>query len=171
MQAAVNALKDHPIVNSSVEGGKIILKKSVNIGMAVASPTGLIVPVIKHADQKSFLELARSINDVAVRTRAKRLNPEEITGGTFTMTNYGVFGNIIGTPIINQPQVAILGIGAIKKRPMVVTDAEGNDAIAIRSMVYLTLAFDHRIIDGAIGGQFLATLVNQLEQFDFAKTS
>jgi len=136
--------------------------------MAVASPSGLIVPVIKSAEKMSFLELARAINDIAVRTRSKRLHPDEILGGTFTITNYGVFGNIIGTPIINQPQVAVLGIGAIKKRPVVVTDAEGNDTIAIRSIAYLTLAFDHRIIDGAIGGQFLARVVANLEQFDFA---
>jgi 2-oxoglutarate dehydrogenase E2 component (dihydrolipoamide succinyltransferase) len=114
------------------------------------------------------LELARAINDIAVRTRAKKLHPDEILGGTFTMTNYGVFGNIIGTPIINQPQVAILGIGAIKKRPVVLTDADGSDSITIRSIAYLTLAFDHRLIDGAIGGQFLANVVANLEQFDFS---
>jgi pyruvate/2-oxoglutarate dehydrogenase complex dihydrolipoamide acyltransferase (E2) component len=170
VDAAVRALKDFPIVNSSIEGDKIILKKSVNFGMAVASPSGLIVPVIKRAETMSFLELARSINDIAVRTRSKRLQPDEVLGGTFTITNYGVFGNIIGTPIINQPQVAILGIGAIKKRPVVISDAEGNDVIAIRSIAYLTLAFDHRIIDGAIGGQFLARVVANLEQFDFSKT-
>ena len=168
--AAVRALKDFPIVNSSIEGDKIILKKSVNFGMAVASPTGLIVPVIKSADKMTFLELARSINDITVRTRSKRLHPDEVLGGTFTITNYGVFGNIIGTPIINQPQVAILGIGAIKKRPVVASDAEGNDVIAIRSIAYLTLAFDHRIIDGGIGGQFLAKVVSNLEQFDFSRT-
>ena len=168
IDAAARALKDFPIVNSSIEGDKIVLKKSVNFGMAVSSPSGLIVPVIKSAEKMSFLELARVINDIAVRTRSKRLHPDEILGGTFTITNYGVFGNIIGTPIINQPQVAVLGIGAIKKRPVVVTDAEGNDTIAIRSIAYLTLAFDHRIIDGAIGGQFLARVVANLEQFDFA---
>jgi pyruvate/2-oxoglutarate dehydrogenase complex dihydrolipoamide acyltransferase (E2) component len=169
VDAAVRALQDFPIVNSSIEGDKIILKKSVNFGMAVASPTGLIVPVIKSAEKMNFLELARSINDIAVRTRSKRLHPDEVLGGTFTITNYGVFGNIIGTPIINQPQVAILGIGAVKKRPVVVADAEGNDMIAIRSIAYLTLAFDHRLIDGAIGGQFLAKVVANLEQFDFSK--
>ena len=167
--AAVRALTEFPIVNSSIEGDKIILKKSVNFGMAVASPSGLIVPVIKSAEKKSFLELARSINDITVRTRSKRLHPDEVLGGTFTITNYGVFGNIIGTPIINQPQVAILGIGAIKKRPIVTTDAGGNDVIAIRSIAYLTLAFDHRIIDGAISGQFLAKVVAHLEQFDFSR--
>jgi pyruvate/2-oxoglutarate dehydrogenase complex dihydrolipoamide acyltransferase (E2) component len=137
--------------------------------MAVASPSGLIVPVIKRAENMTFLELARSINDIAVRTRSKRLHPDEVLGGTFTMSNYGVFGNIIGTPIINQPQVAILGIGAITKRPVVIADSGGNDEIAIRSIAYLTLAFDHRIIDGAIGGQFLAKVVANLEQFDFSK--
>ena len=169
VDAAVKALEDFPIVNSSIEGDKIILKRSVNFGMAVASPSGLIVPVIKSAEKMTFLELGRAINDIAVRTRSKRLHPDEVLGGTFTITNYGVFGNIIGTPIINQPQVAILGIGAIKKRPVVITDAEGNDSIAIRSIAYLTLAFDHRIIDGAIGGQFLAKVVANLEQFDFSR--
>jgi len=169
VDATVRALKAFPLVNSSVEGDKIILKKSINFGIAVASPTGLIVPVIKNADGKNFLGIARAINDLAVRTRAKRLMPEEIQGGTFTVTNYGVFGNIIGTPIINQPQVAILGVGAIKKRPVVVTNAEGHDSIAIRSMGYLTLAFDHRIIDGALGGQFLAKIVSNLEQYDFSR--
>jgi 2-oxoglutarate dehydrogenase E2 component (dihydrolipoamide succinyltransferase) len=167
--ASIRALKAYPLVNSSIEGDKIILKKSINYGIAVASPNGLIVPVIKNADGKNFLGLARAINDLALRTRAKRLMPDEIQGGTFTVTNYGVFGNIIGTPIINQPQVAILGVGAIKKRPVVLTDAEGRDTIAIRSMVYLTLAFDHRIIDGALGGQFLAKVVSNLEQYDFSR--
>jgi 2-oxoglutarate dehydrogenase E2 component (dihydrolipoamide succinyltransferase) len=167
--AAIQALKEFPIVNSSVEGDKIILKKSINVGMAVAAPTGLIVPVLKNAERMTFPEIARALNDVAARTRTKRLHPDEVLGGTFTVTNYGVFGNIIGTPIINQPQVAILGIGAIKKRPVVVTDGDGNDSIAIRSMVYLTLAFDHRIIDGAIGGQFVSKVVATLEQFDLSK--
>ncbi|TSA25045.1 2-oxo acid dehydrogenase subunit E2 [bacterium] len=169
VDATVRALKAFPLLNSSVEGDKIILKKSINFGIAVASPSGLIVPVIKNADGKNFFEIARAINDLAVRTRTKRLMPEEIQGGTFTVTNYGVFGNIIGMPIINQPQVAILGVGAIKKRPVVLTDAAGNDSIAVRSMVYLTLAFDHRIIDGALGGQFLAKVVSNLEQYDFTR--
>jgi 2-oxoglutarate dehydrogenase E2 component (dihydrolipoamide succinyltransferase) len=170
VDAAIRALKEFPLVNSSIEGDKIIMKSFINFGMAVASPSGLLVPVIKRADEKSFLALARDINDLAVRTRNKKLMPDEIQGGTFTITNYGVFGNIIGTPIINQPQVAILGVGAIKKRPVVVSDAEGNDTIAIRSIVYLTLAFDHRIIDGALGGQFLAKVVSNLEQYDFSRT-
>jgi pyruvate/2-oxoglutarate dehydrogenase complex dihydrolipoamide acyltransferase (E2) component len=169
VDAAVRALKDFPIVNSSIEGDKIILAKSINFGMAVAAPSGLIVPVIRNADGMNLLELARAINDLTVRTRSKRLQPDEVLGGTFTMTNYGVFGNIFGMPIINQPQVAILGIGVIKKRPVVLTDAEGNDTIGIRSIAYLTLAFDHRIIDGAIGGQFLSKVIANLEQFDFSK--
>ncbi|MEX0736836.1 MAG: dihydrolipoamide acetyltransferase family protein [Bacteroidota bacterium] len=169
INAAIRALKQFPLINSSVEGDKIILKKFINFGMAVAAPTGLIVPVIKNAEEKNFLGLARAINDIAVRTRTKKLLPEEVQGGTFTITNYGVFGNIIGIPIINQPQVAILGVGAIQKRPVVVTDADGNDSIAVRSMVYLTLSFDHRIVDGAIGGQFISAVVANLEQYDFSK--
>lgn len=158
--AIVKALKEFPLINSSVEGDKIIVKKFINLGMAVASDQGLIVPVIKNADEKNFIGLARSINDLAVRTRSKRLTPADIEGATFTFTNYGVFGNIIGIPIINQPNVAILGIGAIKKQPVVI-----NDAIAIRSISYLTLSFDHRIIDGALGGMFLERVVKYLEEF------
>jgi pyruvate/2-oxoglutarate dehydrogenase complex dihydrolipoamide acyltransferase (E2) component len=143
------------------------LKRFINFGIAVASPSGLIVPVIKNAEEKNFLGLARAINDLALRTRNKKLSPDEVMGGTFTLTNYGIFGNTIGAPIIHQPQVAILGVGAIKKRPVVVTDAGGNDSIAIRSIVFLTLAFDHRIVDGAIGGQFLEQVISNLEQYDF----
>ena len=171
LYAVVNALKQFPLVNASLEGDKIIVKKFINLGMAVASPTGLIVPNIRNAEEKSFLGLARAINDVAVRTRNKKLQPDEIMGGTFTVTNYGVFGNIIGVPIINQPQVAILGIGAIKKRPMVMTDGDGQDTIGIRSMVYFTLSFDHRILDGAIGGEFLAAVKRGIEEFDFSRVS
>jgi 2-oxoglutarate dehydrogenase complex dihydrolipoamide succinyltransferase (E2) component len=167
--AVVQTLKEFPIVNSSVEGDKIIFKSSVNLGIAVASPSGLIVPNIQRADEKNFIGLSRAINDLSVRTRNKKLSPDDIQGGTFTISNYGVFGTIIGTPIINQPQVAILGIGAIKKRPMVLTDNDGRDSIGIRSMTYLTLAFDHRIIDGAVGGQFLARLKWILENFEFNK--
>lgn len=170
INATIRALKQFPLINSSLEGDKIIIKKFINFGMAVAAPSGLIVPVIKNAEEKNFLGLARSINDIAVRTRNKKLLPDEVQGGTFTITNYGVFGNIIGIPIINQPQVAILGVGAVKKRPVVMTDADGNDSIAIRSMLYLTLSFDHRILDGAIGGQFISTVVSNLEQYDFSKT-
>ena len=167
LYAASRALQEFPLVNASIEGDKIIIKNSIGLGMAVASAGGLIVPVIKDAEEKNFLGLARAANDLALRTRNKKLQPEDVQGGTFTITNYGIFGNIIGTPIINQPQVAILGIGAIKKRPTVLTDAEGNDGIAIRSMAYLTLSFDHRIVDGALGGQFLEQVVRNLEQFDF----
>lgn len=158
--AVVRSLKDFSLVNSSMEGDKIIKKKYINLGIAVASENGLIVPVIRHAEEKSFLGLARAINDLATRTRTKKLLPDEVQGGTFTITNYGVFGNIMGTPIINQPQLAILGIGAIKKRPVVI-----GDAIAIRSMMYLTLSFDHRVIDGALGGMFLERIVKYLQEF------
>ncbi len=168
--AVVRALRDFPVVNSSVDGDKVIYKNFVNLGIAVASPGGLLVPNIRNAEEKNFLGLARAINDLSVRTRNKKLSPDDVQGGTFTISNYGVFGTIIGTPIINQPQVAILGIGAIKKRPVVVTDPDGSDLIGIRSMVYLTLSFDHRIIDGAIAGQFLARIRTYLEQFDFGKT-
>jgi len=160
--AVIKALKDFPLVNCSVEGDKIIVKKFINLGMAVASDQGLIVPVIKNAEEKNFIGLARAINDLAVRTRSKRLTPADIEGGTFTFTNYGVFGNIIGIPIINQPNVAILGIGAIKKQPVVI-----NDAIAIRSISYLTLSFDHRIVDGALGGMFIERVVKYLEEFEY----
>jgi 2-oxoglutarate dehydrogenase E2 component (dihydrolipoamide succinyltransferase) len=159
--AIVRAIKEYPLVNSSVEGDKIVLKKFVNLGMAVASENGLIVPVIKSAEEKNFIGLARAINDLATRARTKRLTPPDIEGGTFTFTNYGVFGTMIGVPIINQPQVAILGTGAIEKRAVVI-----NDAIAIRSMAYFTLAFDHRILDGALGGSFLESVVRQLEAYD-----
>lgn len=159
--AAVKALKQFPLVNSSIEGDKIILKRFIGLGIAVASEKGLIVPVIKNAEEKNFVGLARSVNDLATRTRSKRLTPADIEGGTFTITNYGVFGTMVGIPIINQPQVAILGIGAVKKRPVVI-----NDAIAIRSVAYFTLSFDHRIVDGALGGSFLETIVKLLENFD-----
>ncbi len=159
--AVVKALKQYPLVNSSVEGDKIILKKLIHLGIAVASENGLIVPVIKNAEEKNFTGLARAINDVAVRTRTKRLTPSDIEGGTFTITNFGVFGTMVGIPIINQPQVAILGTGAIRKRPVVI-----NDAIAIRSIGYFTLSFDHRIVDGALGGSFMDAVVKNLENFD-----
>ena len=161
--AVVRALKEFPLLNSSLAGDKVIFKKNINLGIAVASPAGLLVPVIKYADEKNFLGLAQAIHDLTYRTRAKKLLPEDISGGTFSLTNYGVFGNIIGTPIINQPQAAIFGIGAVKKRPVVVEN-EGNDSIEIRSMLYLTLSFDHRFIDGATGGQFTARVRQVLEQ-------
>jgi len=161
--AVVQALKKFPLVNSSVEGDKIIKKNFVNLGIAVASDNGLIVPVIHHAEEKNFLGVARAINDLAQRTRTKKLTPDDITGGTFTISNFGVFGTVMGTPIISQPQVAILGTGAVKKRVAVI-----NDAIAIRSIAYFTLSFDHRIIDGALGGMFMEEIVRLLEQFDAA---
>ncbi len=161
VEAVVKAIKKYPLINSSIEGDKIIKKNFVNLGIAVASDSGLIVPVIKHAEEKNFLGLARMVNDLAVRTRSKRLTPDDIQGGTFTISNYGVFGTLIGTPVINQPQVAILGTGAIKKRVVVV-----DDAIAIRSIAYFTLSFDHRIVDGALGGMFLEEVVRYLETFE-----
>jgi len=160
-EAVVSAIKKYPLVNSSVEGDKIIRKNFINLGLAVASESGLIVPVIRNAEEKNFTGLARAVNDLAARTRAKKLVPDEIQGGTFTITNYGVFGTLIGMPIINQPQVAILGTGAVRKRPVVI-----DEAIAIRSIAYLTLAFDHRIIDGALGGMFLEEIVRNLQRRD-----
>jgi 2-oxoglutarate dehydrogenase E2 component (dihydrolipoamide succinyltransferase) len=160
-EAVVSAIKKYPLVNSSVEGDKIIRKNFIHLGLAVASESGLIVPVIKHAEEKNFTGLARAINDIASRARSKKLVPDDIQGGTFTISNYGVFGTLIGMPIINQPQVAILGTGAVRKRPVVV-----DDAIAIRSIAYLTLSFDHRIIDGALGGMFLEEIVQNLQRRD-----
>jgi 2-oxoglutarate dehydrogenase E2 component (dihydrolipoamide succinyltransferase) len=165
--AAVCALKEFPIVNSSLEGDVVVYKNFINLGMAVAAPNGLIVPVVRNAEEKDFIHLAQSLTDVAIRARAKKLLPDDIANGTFSITNYGVFGSIIGTPIINQPQAAILGIGAMKKRPIVMTDDAGKDSMEIRSMVYLTLTFDHRIMDGAIGGQYLSRIKWYLEHFDF----
>lgn len=162
LEAAVKALVKYPYVNSSVQDKKIILKKHVNLGCAVALENqGLIVPVIKKAEEKNFIGLARGLNDLANRARTKKLLPDDVAGGTFTVTNPGVFGTIIGNPIINQPQVAILCLGAIQKRPVVV-----DDMIAVREMCYLTLSYDHRIIDGGLGGQFLAFIREYLEGWD-----
>ena len=161
IKAVINAIKKYPLVNTTIEGDKIIKKNFINLGLAVASENGLIVPVIKNAEEKNFLGLARAVNDLATRTRTKKLTPDDIQGGTFTISNYGVFGTLIGTPIINQPQVAILGTGAIKKRVAVV-----NDMIAIRSMAFFTLSFDHRIVDGALGGMFLEEIVKGLQNFE-----
>lgn len=165
--AVVSALKELSIVNSSLEGDVIIYKNFINLGIAVAAPNGLIVPVVRNAGEMDFISLARAVTDVAVRARAKKLLPDDIVNGTFSITNYGIFGSIIGTPIINQPQAAILGVGAVKKRPVIVSDDSGNESIDIRSMVYLTLTFDHRIIDGSLGGQFLYRVKWNLEHFDF----
>ncbi len=161
IKAACDALRAYPILNVSVEGDEIVYHKDLNVGIAVALEWGLIVPVIRNADELSIAGLARKVNDVAERARSKKLNPDEVHGGTFTVTNFGIFGGLFGLPLINQPQVAILGTGGIQKRPVVV-----NDAIAIRSMMYLALSFDHRVVDGAVADQFLATIQRSLEGFD-----
>ncbi len=166
-QAVTQAIRKFPVVNSQVNGEQVIYKGDINLGMAVALDWGLIVPVIKRADQLSISGLALTANDLADRARAKQLKPDEVTGGTFTITNPGVFGGLFGTPIINQPQVAILGIGTIEKRPKVITTADGDDVIAIRSMAYFALTFDHRIIDGADAERFLSYLKEVLEAGQF----
>lgn len=164
--ACIKALKKYPLVNSSIDGNTIIQKKYVNLGIAVAlEPAGLIVPNIKGADQKNILGLASSIHDLASRSRNKKLSPDDITGGTFTITNYGVFGTIFGTPIINQPEVAILGVGAIVKRPVVI-EVDGTDAIAVRSIMDITISHDHRLIDGMIGSLFIKYIKETLEGFN-----
>jgi 2-oxoglutarate dehydrogenase E2 component (dihydrolipoamide succinyltransferase) len=160
-KAVVSALRRFPIVNASLDGDNVIYKKDINLGIAVALESGLIVPVIKQADEKNLLGLSRAIADVAARARSKQLKPEDVHDGTFTITNPGQFGSQFGMPIINQPQVAILGVGTIEKRPIVI-----DDAIAIRTMAYLTLGYDHRLVDGATGDQFMADIKQQLENFD-----
>jgi pyruvate dehydrogenase E2 component (dihydrolipoamide acetyltransferase) len=160
VQAAANALKRFPIVNSSIEGETIIYKRPINIGIAVNLDWGLIVPVIKNADEKNLLGVARALNDIGERARNKKLSPDDVKDGTFTITNPGQFGGLIGTPIINQPQVAIMGIGGIKKRAVVI-----DDAIAIRPIVMLSLSFDHRVVDGAVADQFMADVQKQLENW------
>lgn len=166
--AIARALRDNPWVNGSVDGTNIIVKKHVNVGVATALPDGnLIVPVIKDADRMNITGIAHAVSDLASRARSKQLHPDEIAGGTFTLTNYGVFGLLHGAPIINQPQVAILGSGAIQKRP-VVREVLGEDMIVIRSMVYLSLSHDHRLIDGLLGGKFLSDVIKYLESFDDA---
>ena len=160
-KAVVDALRRHPILNASLDGDNVLLRKDVNLGIAVALETGLIVPVVANADEKNLLGLSRAIADVAERARAKQLKPEEVHGGTFTITNPGQSGAQFGMPIINQPQVAILGVGTIEKRPVVV-----DDAIAIRTMAYLTLGFDHRLVDGAVADEFMSEVKKQIETFD-----
>ena len=160
VRAAVEGLRAFPTVNSSVDGTNIVLHKECNIGIAVALDWGLIVPVIKNAEEKNFLGIARAMNDLAERARAKKLKPEEVAEGTFAITNPGVFGGLFGLPVINQPNVAILGLGTIEKRPVVI-----DDAIAIRSMVYLTLSYDHRVVDGAVAHQFMAKVKHTLENW------
>ena len=166
-QAIIAAIREFPIFNSQVSGDQIIYKADINLGMAVALDWGLIVPVIKRADNLSIAGLARAANDLADRARSKQLKPDDVAGGTFTITNPGVFGGLFGTPIINQPQVAILGVGAIEKRAKVITTEEGDDVIAVRHMAYFALSFDHRIIDGADAERFLAHVKQLLEAGQF----
>jgi 2-oxoglutarate dehydrogenase E2 component (dihydrolipoamide succinyltransferase) len=161
--ATVQALAEYPMVNSSLDGRNIIVHKQVHLGIAtsIGDGTNLIVPVVRDAGALNFVGIAAGIHDLATRARYKKLSPDEATGGTFTITNNGKFGVSMGLPIINQPQVAILGLGGIKKRPVVI-----NDAIAIRSMMYLSMSYDHRVVDGAVADQFLAQIVQALESFD-----
>ena len=166
IEAMSKAVKDFPMVNVSVEGTNIHIHKNVNIGMAAALPDGnLIVPVIKECQNRNLIGITKSVNDLATRARAGKLNPDDIQGGTITMTNVGTFGNLMGTPIINQPQVAIMACGIIKKKP-VVLETEFGDVIAIRHMMFLSLSYDHRVVDGALGGQFVRKVADYLEQFD-----
>ncbi len=170
IEAVAKAIRDYPMINSSISGTQIIVKKDVNIGMAAALPSGnLIVPVIKNADQLNMVGLTGKVNDLAARARVNQLKPEEIQGGTFTLTNVGTFGNVMGTPIINQPQVAILATGAIKKKPAVL-ETEFGDVIAVRQMMFLSLSYDHRVVDGSLGGSFLRRVADYLEQFDTNRT-
>lgn len=170
IEAIVKAIRDFPMVNVSVDGTRIIVKKDINMGMAVALPSGnLIVPVIRKADHLNLLGLTKAVNDLANRARVNRLMPDEIQGGTFTITNVGTFGNLMGTPIINQPQVAIMATGSIKKKPVVIETPQG-DTIGIRSMMFLSLSYDHRVVDGALGGSFLRRVADYIEQFDTART-
>ncbi len=170
VEAVTRALRDFPMVNSSVDGSRIIIRKDLNIGMAAALPSGnLIVPVIKNADFLSLTGLTKTVNDLASRARQNQLKPEEIQGGTFTLTNVGTFGNVMGTPIINQPQAAIMATGAIRKKPAVL-ETEYGDVIAVRQMMFLSLSYDHRVVDGMLGGSFLRRVGDYLEQFDPNRT-
>jgi len=166
VQAVIDGLREFPIVNASLDDNNVIYHREFNVGIAVALDWGLIVPVLKHADEKNILGIARGINDLGERARTKKLTPEDVQGGTFTITNPGVFGGLFGTPIINQPQVAILGVGGVHKRPVVV-ETEAGDSIAIRSMCILTLTFDHRLIDGAVADQFMAHVKSVIESGQF----
>ncbi|TAH18049.1 MAG: 2-oxo acid dehydrogenase subunit E2 [Cytophagales bacterium] len=166
IMAVAKALKDFPFVNASIEGDNMIIKKDINVGMAVALPSGnLIVPVIRNADQLNLLGLAHKVNDLAKRARENKLTPDELSGGTYTLSNIGSFGNVMGTPIILQPQVAILSVGAIQKKPAVL-ETEYGDVIAIRQMMFLSHSYDHRIVDGALGGSFVRRVADYLEKFD-----
>jgi 2-oxoglutarate dehydrogenase E2 component (dihydrolipoamide succinyltransferase) len=169
MMAVVKALKDFPLVNSSVDGDRIIVKKDINLGLAVALPSGnLIVPVIKNADQLNLLGMAHKVNELAKRARENKLTPDELSGGTYTVSNIGSFGNVMGTPIILQPQVAILSLGAIIKKPAVIETPQG-DLIGIRQMMFLSHSYDHRIVDGALGGSFVRRVADYLEKFDVSQ--
>lgn len=173
IEAVVKAIKDYPMINVSVDqsGSKIIKRKNINIGMATALPTGnLIVPVIKHADTKNLVGITKDVNGLAARARANKLAPDEIQGGTFTISNVGSFGNVMGTPIILQPQVAILAVGTIKKKPAVIETPQG-DVIAIRHFMFLSLSYDHRVVDGSLGGSFLRKIADYLEAWDTSRTS
>jgi 2-oxoglutarate dehydrogenase E2 component (dihydrolipoamide succinyltransferase) len=166
IECIVKAIKDFPMINISVDGTKIIIRKNINIGMAAALPSGnLIVPVIKNADRLNLLGITKSVNDLANRARNNKLQPDEIQGGTYTLTNVGTFGNVMGTPIIPQPQVAIMAAGAIRKKPAVIETPQG-DTIGIRHMMFLSHAYDHRVVDGALGGQFVRRVADYLEQWD-----
>ena len=166
IEAMAKAIKDFPMINVSVDGTNIHIHKNVNIGMAAALPDGnLIVPVIKETQNKNLIGITKSVNDLATRARGGQLKPDDIQDGTITMTNVGTFGNLMGTPIINQPQVAIMACGVIKKKPVVLETAEG-DVIAIRHMMFLSLSYDHRVVDGALGGQFVSKVKDYLEKFD-----
>ena len=162
VQAVITALGEYPVLNASMDEHNVTYHRDLNIGIAVALDWGLIVPVLKHADELNILGIARSINDLGERARTKKLSPDDVQGGTFTITNPGIYGGLFGTPIINQPQVAILGVGGVKKRAVVVETGEG-DFIAIRSMCYLALTFDHRLIDGAVADQFMARVRELIE--------
>jgi 2-oxoglutarate dehydrogenase E2 component (dihydrolipoamide succinyltransferase) len=162
-KVTIDALRQFPVVNASIDGDNIVYKKDINLGIAVALDNGLIVPVIRNADEKNLLGLSRAINDLAARARSKKLSPEEVQAGTFTITNPGIFGALYGLPLINQPQVAILGVGSIERRAVVI-----DDAIAIRPVCHITLGYDHRLIDGAEAGRFLSYMKERLERFEEA---
>jgi len=164
-KAVAENLRKHPVVNAAVSGDNTIYRRDINLGIAVALDWGLIVPVVKHADELSLMGIARALNDLGERARTKRLTPDEIQRGTFTITNPGIFGDLIGIPIINQPQVAILGVGAIEKKPRVITQPDGTDTIAIRTMGMLSMSYDHRVVDGADGDKFLADVKKMLQEF------
>lgn len=171
IECVARAIKDFPMINCSVDGANIIKKKAINIGMAAALPSGnLIVPVIKNADTMNLIGITKQVNDLANRARANQLKPDEIQGGTFTLTNVGGFGNVMGTPIINQPQVAIMATGVVKKKPAVI-ETEYGDVIAIRHMMFLSLSYDHRVVDGSLGGSFLRRVADYMEQWDVTRES